>query len=687
MSQATLTGYASAGFPVLGGTDNSVLYINGSGLLSSNTSLQFYDMSKLLTGMAIVGITGVSPSTTPFSVLGASGQTAPLLYLADNGDNSRFTVNFEGSQIGMYDSANDALGYITRGDNFWGFDTEVNVTGPLYAQAINGTSCSIEAGSVSIAGYSLNGTNNPCITLKSSNTVRGYAPCVVTGAGSFLTDSAVSDLVYRVEGASNRILFGQGANSSTVSIQNKQVGINTYNPDSSLFVNGTLNSRVVCNTRATSGQSVNIANWQNFSGTNLISISKDGILTNGITPVADTNLPIQIFGSVAQYGVSRTAGTYGLLVGSFDSTTYCVRTVQSADSIAFIVNNATKALLMYPTSAGCVINEDGNDYDFRVESDTKTHMLHVDANGNGGSGSMGIGGTAYASAGATLWVYGDVWTIAAGNIRTLVGESTSFYGSFGWVDSTNIFQLGNSSSPVNSGDQLQFDVNGNVVFNEVGRSVDFRVEGDTNINCLIVDGSADRVGINIAAPLAKFHVQHTSLQQRLSYDASNYLDFAIGSTGVATITSSGSISGFQFTDALGIFLESNLGGTDTQLSAPAYGDYLSLSYDVSLYNGTSTANIVIGGGGSIVLTDSSGDLVTLSGGYAGLYSSSGSQVECTGGAVNINASSGEYIGASWNITLQPATGAEVIIVGMPTSPSSTGALYYDSMTNQVYYNP
>ena len=41
---------------------------------------------------------------------------------------------------------------------------------------------------------------------------------------------------------------------------------------------------------------------------------------------------------------------------------------------------------------------------------------------------------------------------------------------------------------------------GQVVFNDAGADVDFRVEGDNNANLLVVDASTDRIGIKTAAP-------------------------------------------------------------------------------------------------------------------------------------------------------------------------------------------
>ena len=44
------------------------------------------------------------------------------------------------------------------------------------------------------------------------------------------------------------------------------------------------------------------------------------------------------------------------------------------------------------------------------------------------------------------------------------------------------------------------DVRGSAIFNEAGAAVDFRIEGDTEANLFIVDGSTDRIGIGTATP-------------------------------------------------------------------------------------------------------------------------------------------------------------------------------------------
>ena len=50
------------------------------------------------------------------------------------------------------------------------------------------------------------------------------------------------------------------------------------------------------------------------------------------------------------------------------------------------------------------------------------------------------------------------------------------------------------------------DVRGSAIFNEAGAAVDFRIEGDTEANLFIVDGSTDRIGIGTATPAVELDV-------------------------------------------------------------------------------------------------------------------------------------------------------------------------------------
>jgi len=64
------------------------------------------------------------------------------------------------------------------------------------------------------------------------------------------------------------------------------------------------------------------------------------------------------------------------------------------------------------------------------------------------------------------------------------------------------------SAELNLTDGLE--VEGAVIFNDSGASVDFRIEGDTKQDLFFVDASADRVGINFDSPALRLHVVNTA---------------------------------------------------------------------------------------------------------------------------------------------------------------------------------
>ena len=62
---------------------------------------------------------------------------------------------------------------------------------------------------------------------------------------------------------------------------------------------------------------------------------------------------------------------------------------------------------------------------------------------------------------------------------------------------------------------------GEVVINDGGSSVDFRIEGDTDANLLVTDGSADRVGIGTNTPTSKFEVTSDTIGELLTVSNHN----------------------------------------------------------------------------------------------------------------------------------------------------------------------
>jgi hypothetical protein len=144
-------------------------------------------------------------------------------------------------------------------------------------------------------------------------------------------------------------------------------------------------------------------------------------------------------------------------------------------------------------------NETGADNDFRVESDSNTHALFVDASVD----RVGVGATPMTN-GSTFQVTSDS-TESTNMQLTLRGASdTNKQMIMGFDTTANTAHIttqiaGSAPTP------LIFKT-GDVVFNEVSSDSDFRVESNDNANMLFVDGGANQVTIGSSALLGTLSV-------------------------------------------------------------------------------------------------------------------------------------------------------------------------------------
>ena len=135
-----------------------------------------------------------------------------------------------------------------------------------------------------------------------------------------------------------------------------------------------------------------------------------------------------------------------------------------------------------------IFNEQGLDRDFRVESDGNANMFRVDA----GLNRVTVGS---ASTAGTFNVTGNSY------------HSDDIYLRDGAVNSGDILiRLFDSSDDgiidVYNNNSVNHRIHGNgtTVFNELGYSLDFRVESNTNTAMLFVDASTNRIGLGTTAP-------------------------------------------------------------------------------------------------------------------------------------------------------------------------------------------
>jgi hypothetical protein len=226
------------------------------------------------------------------------------------------------------------------------------------------------------------------------------------------------------------------------------------------------------------------------------------------------NAPLQVASGLGtgQIWVGNTAGT-GWMFGRDNVSTgnfvlgEVLNDADTSVSNLLTITTGTGGVTFTPTAGGhAVFNEDSIDADFRVESDGNANMLFVD----GGNNNVGIGtgtpdsnhvleikagnpevGLISADDGAAMINFGDASARLRG--RIYYSNASSEYMKFAVNGNSDRFQIGTSE----------------VVSNEDGNDIDFRVESDGNANMLFVDAGNNRVGIGLNGPSEVLHVYGT----------------------------------------------------------------------------------------------------------------------------------------------------------------------------------
>ena len=155
-----------------------------------------------------------------------------------------------------------------------------------------------------------------------------------------------------------------------------------------------------------------------------------------------------------------------------------------------------------------VVNEDSNNTDFRVESDSNANMLFVD----GGNDRVGVGTNAPLGLGLTInggTTAGAYFYGGTNNRRQLI--FTSF--NTASLDAGHTIQASSTSGRIRlvagSREHMKIDaVSNTTVFNEDGADQDFRVESDSNTHMLFVDAGNNFVGIDTSNPVSPLVVSN-----------------------------------------------------------------------------------------------------------------------------------------------------------------------------------
>jgi hypothetical protein len=275
--------------------------------------------------------------------------------------------------------------------------------------------------------------------------------------------------------------------------------------------------------------SVNIGSSENIGG--MLNIAGSLVTMNSSYKVISSLRPGGWGYSQGTYGVTIIGGdndTGGTVSIGFDPSVntnggfsgYGQEMIFNKD-ISFYQSNAAddgwvKQIRM-ESSTGVIINENGNDLDFRVESDTNTHMLFVD----GGNNHVNIG---------TATDLGSLFNVGGTsnfNGSLIVDPNTAGKDTFSL--STNAANDARLQMKSDTTVAVDIQANGATVFNENGLAAnDFRVESDTNTHALFVDAGNNVVGIATASPATYLSTGGLAVQ------GSTAADFSLVSTAIAS---------------------------------------------------------------------------------------------------------------------------------------------------------
>ena len=178
-------------------------------------------------------------------------------------------------------------------------------------------------------------------------------------------------------------------------------------------------------------------------------------------------------------------------------------------------SGASPSLTLTDTTASA------EDYTLTADAD----KLTITSSQGAGGAAVVISGSLDVNAGVTV-----------NNDGALSWGDNADFGSLSW-DTGVAFIYGQTGKNLslgsnNSADgKLVIESGGNIIINESGADRDFRVEGDTDANLLMVDASADKVGIGTATPGAKLEVRGTDNTSQIAWGSTAFEGGNLGYNG------------------------------------------------------------------------------------------------------------------------------------------------------------
>lgn len=354
----------------------------------------------------------------------------------------------------------------------------------------------------------------------------------IAGAGTIVINETGADADVRIEGDTEANLFFIDASTD-------RVGMGTATPAyaldirrasgfvrSSVGANGTANADAglsyvqrgnfthytatgTAHTTVVNPQNLTAGFYNMFYGTGSVPLVISNFDTDSLVYIGGAAGSQMIIRDHSQASVNDLAGGVGIGVTPAATPLWKLDidtlNVTSVDGGLRVMVNSSAIFNVYRlntgASGGTVINEAGNDRDFRIEGNGRTDLFYIDANAGTG-GRIGINRTS-GNVGATLDVD-----------NTTVAESI-------------LILRDNGTAVLTVADGGSLTQENGAVFNEAGANVDFRVEGDVDTHLIFVDANAltnGAVGINQSAPTSKLHISGSVAFSTTSVSTTTTLD-------------------------------------------------------------------------------------------------------------------------------------------------------------------
>jgi hypothetical protein len=266
----------------------------------------------------------------------------------------------------------------------------------------------------------------------------------------------------------------------------------------------------------TEGSDQDVVVWKSEDG---------GVGEKGIQTFSDCDGRTILCGKTLRFNIGGTEeanfdvnGTFTIDNVSAASQQLILRAAPSASENIFEAQDSSENILtQIDKNGGMIINEQGNDTDTRIEGSSDENLLFLDA----GTNVVRIG-TATGSAKLNVHNESDdvflVVTTNKSNGEVDIGMTNDARRWDLMVNSSDSFIIRDGSG--GPADIIEIEpgvpaasfriTTTSTIFNERSNDVDFRIEGDTDINLFRVNAGTDRVGISTSNPDAMLEIDINS---------------------------------------------------------------------------------------------------------------------------------------------------------------------------------